>query len=488
MSDQNTADNWRLEDSGDVQNQWKLQETEQNRISQWELQDEYPLDTTGWQPVEYERDSQRGGSWLLPLLVGVALVAVIAYGVWIGLGQLGIGGFGPFSNNNVAQSEPTPANVAVAVMETATPMEEAIPTEAPTATVTPAPTNTPEPTPLPTPVVPFVEQTLVTVTNQYGVNARSAPNTDTSEVLQVLEAGQQFLVVSEGADGWIQVAVPPSQRVWVSTDFVEQRTETVSLEVANQRRTAAGLEPIASTSPELVTAPPVAASPTAAAGAPVTATTESLTLAPTASVTTTVATPVVTAPITGTVNITVGLNARALPDTTSTTLATLDGGVVLTLQGRTTDSQWLLVELPAGGNGWVFAQYVTVNGDLTTIPVISEPTPLSAATAATATLTTTAGTTTTTLAPTPVAPTGAVAVQDMTATVSRLSGANMRLTPDPDTESVDNAPFDAILKVLGRSADNEWVQVEWTGGQPVWVLVSTVNLNTDVASLPVVTP
>lgn len=38
MSEQNTADNWRLEDTGDTLDQWKLQEAEQNQAEQWQLQ------------------------------------------------------------------------------------------------------------------------------------------------------------------------------------------------------------------------------------------------------------------------------------------------------------------------------------------------------------------------------------------------------------------------------------------------------------------
>jgi hypothetical protein len=38
MSEQNTADNWRLEDTGDTLDQWKLQEAEQEKVAQWQLQ------------------------------------------------------------------------------------------------------------------------------------------------------------------------------------------------------------------------------------------------------------------------------------------------------------------------------------------------------------------------------------------------------------------------------------------------------------------
>ncbi|MCB0063323.1 MAG: hypothetical protein KDE19_14480, partial [Caldilineaceae bacterium] len=60
MSDPNRSDNWRLEESGETAGRWKLEEAEQNRISQWALQDDPSYDPSGqeadWHPVEYARD------------------------------------------------------------------------------------------------------------------------------------------------------------------------------------------------------------------------------------------------------------------------------------------------------------------------------------------------------------------------------------------------------------------------------------------------
>ena len=145
MSDQNTADNWRLEDTGKTGKQWKLQETEQNRISQWQLQDD-GYDEAGWQPVAYERESrQQGGGWVLPSLVGLALVAVVAYGAWIGLTQINpISGFNFGSILSVATATPLPTTAPV--------VSEPLPTE--TLAVVVNPTATVAPTPLPTATLP----------------------------------------------------------------------------------------------------------------------------------------------------------------------------------------------------------------------------------------------------------------------------------------------------------------------------------------------
>jgi hypothetical protein len=65
MSEQNTADNWRLEDTGETLDQWKLQEAEQTQLGQWQLQRSRAAEP-GWQPVDYERQTPRRGSWVLP--------------------------------------------------------------------------------------------------------------------------------------------------------------------------------------------------------------------------------------------------------------------------------------------------------------------------------------------------------------------------------------------------------------------------------------
>ncbi|MCB0112380.1 MAG: hypothetical protein KDE53_40930, partial [Caldilineaceae bacterium] len=170
MSDRNNADNWRLEESDDTSGRWRLEETEQNQLSPWELQDE-EYEEAGWQPVEYARAERNpGGGWVLPSLVGLALIAVVAYGVWIGLTRLPAGTFGSLLDGSALL---TPVATADTVAAGTTPEEPAMdPTTAPTETATVAPTLAPTeaPTVVPTPVQ--VEERFATITSQYGGNAR----------------------------------------------------------------------------------------------------------------------------------------------------------------------------------------------------------------------------------------------------------------------------------------------------------------------------
>lgn len=481
MSDQNTADNWRLEESGDTLDQWKLQETEQTQIGQWQLEGSQ-YGEAAWQPVEYERQLPRRGSWLLPLLVGLALIAVFVYGVWIGLGTLGITDFTAVLSS--FQTVPTPTLEVAVAQVPATPIAEATATTLPTATA--VPTNTPEPSPSPTPAPLKVEQQIVRVTIDVGVNARREPSAE-AELIEILPQNSEYLVTEARTDGWLQIALPSTELAWISSEFVESRSEQVLLEMANQRRTALNLPPLDASLAVTRTAEPVAAVPTATV---MTATetltgTQPVTGAQPATITqpiptgvtpTLPITPSSSVAITGTVNITAGLNARSTPTTTGLPVALLGGGVVIPIVGRSADGEWLQTRLDDGTEAWVFAQYIDVSESVVVPiatpgvlpPLPSPPTPITITTPVTET------------ADQPV-PGG------VSASVSSLSGANARLAPDRTATSFAVIPYDIVLTVQGRTANNEWLQVEYQG-QTVWVLVSTVSLTTDLTLLPVVTP
>ena len=180
--------------------------------------------------------------------------------------------------------------------------------------------------------------------------------------------------------------------------------------------------------------------------------------------------------ITGTVNITAGLNARSVPTTTGQPVVLLGGGDVVTITGRSADSQWLQIRLADTSEAWVFAQSI----DISSTPVAT-PAPVTP-------ITTTAPLTSTSALTTNVPSAGTTATgETVSASVSSISGANARLTPDRNADSFRIIPYDTVLAVSGRSANNEWLQVEYEN-QPVWVLVSAVSLSADLATLQVVTP
>ncbi|CAN5552708.1 hypothetical protein BH10CHL1_BH10CHL1_24060 [soil metagenome] len=480
MSDQNVANNWRLEETGETQDRWKLQEAEQGLAAQWQLQDE-PRTEASWQPVDYTRERPGPGNWVLPALVVIALIAVVGYIAWIGLTRFNL--LTPVSTTDVSQ---TPVSIATSAADANTPDATALAaniavtqTTAPTVAPTepPAATAIIVPTPAPTPTVARVEQEFISVSDPAGVNARSEPNA-TSAVVKLLEPGQRVLAVTEEQD-WIQVALARNSLAWVKAEFVDRSSQLVSLEEANQRRVELGLPPLASSPAPGAATEPLTGTTTSTLTAGVTNTAGITNVTSTTSPTTTGI--LVSTPLTATINITTGLNARTVPTTTGTPIKLLNNGARYKVTGRSADNQWLQITLEDGASAWVFAEYVNVNGNTNTLPVPSNS----------ATLTTTRAITTSAIAilttTTPVSGTNG-AVGEATLTVSSLSGANARPTPDRTAESLTLFPFEAALPVVGRSADNQWLQVRLNDGKLGWMLMSAVKLSVDIATLPVVNP
>lgn len=65
------------------------------------------------------------------------------------------------------------------------------------------------------------------------------------------------------------------------------------------------------------------------------------------------------------------LNIREGPDRTTKSLGKLQQGTTVTVVGRNADNSWLHIQIPESTNtGWVSAQFVTVTGDLNSLPII----------------------------------------------------------------------------------------------------------------------
>lgn len=64
-----------------------------------------------------------------------------------------------------------------------------------------------------------------------------------------------------------------------------------------------------------------------------------------------------------------GMNVRSGPGTNYAIVTTLAVGAAAQAKGRNAAGDWLLVDLPGGGSGWVFASLVTVAGAITDLDV-----------------------------------------------------------------------------------------------------------------------
>jgi hypothetical protein len=100
-----------------------------------------------------------------------------------------------------------------------------------------------------------------------------------------------------------------------------------------------------------------------------------------------------------------------------------------------------------------------------------------------------------TLSPSPVAPTGAASTPrppDVTsaptpwANVSaQAAGLRLRQSPGTAGEVIRELPVATTLALVGRTADNAWVQGVTAAGEKGWVAAAYVDLHGDLAQLPV---
>jgi uncharacterized protein YgiM (DUF1202 family) len=475
MSADNSLKNWQVEEGGKGGDRYALSGTQTEAPKQLQLQE----DASGgaqWQPIDYRRQTGPRRNWILPSVVIVALLGVLSYVGWIAFGQVVGGGTGnnPFAAIAAAVSDviggqaataPTPEAIAAAATLT-----ETVAVEEPTATVVVTATPIQEPTATATPEPPPPAQgELVTgiITEAAGVNARREPST-TAEVVRLLAQNAAVTVVAE-QDGWLQVILDDNTVAWVSADFIERTSQTVLLDRLNEILTAAGLPPVATPTPAVA----VAAAESTGLGA-------------------TLPAVVIGEP---------GINARNAPDMVNgVTVMTLQKDTAVTVVGRNGDNQWLAVALPdEEGFGWVMTQFVSVQGDIATLGVVTPEQLTAAATAAVAAETESAPLalvpTATSSAPalpvlevSPVAPpapfTNTLPLGAAVA-ISNPLGVNARATASADGALVIIVPNGAVLPAVGRSADDQWIQVRLPDNQLAWMARTVINVSDNIDTAPV---
>ncbi len=482
MNADDSLKNWQVEEGGKGADRYTMTGSTTVPPKQLQLQEDAAAGSQ-WQPIDYRRQTGPRRNWILPSVVIVALLGVLAYVGWIAFGQVVGGGTGsnPFAAmmtavNGVVGGQvttaPTPEVSAAAVVTETVVAEEPTATVVVTATLEPAPTATATPAPTPTPAL--VELITGAVTEAAGVNARREPAT-TAEVVRLLAQNAAVTIVAE-QEGWLQVILDDNTVAWVSADFVERKTELVQLARLNEILVAAGLPAIAP----------------AVADAPVDAATGADGAAPGV---------ILPAVVIGEP----GINARNAPDLVAgITVMQLPKDAAVNAVGRNADTQWLAVELPEGGYGWVLTQFVSVQGDVATLGVVT-PDDLAAWTAAEAAPAEAelaeAGPAAAALVPTatpapslpvlevsPIAPPApftntlplgaAVAISDPV-------GVNARSTPSADGELLIVVPNGAVLPAVGRSADGQWIQVRLPDDRLAWMARTVINVSDNIDTAPV---
>lgn len=488
MKDQSSGDNWRLQEGERADDRWILQESEQRLADQWSLQNTPEELGQEWQPVEYVKARRPAMTWVLPTIITIALLAVIGYTVFTFLPGLFTEVQQPPA---VVSPEKTPTAAGVAQEDT--PVElTAVATEAPTVEPTPTEPGPPSPTP-----VPLVSQQFGVVNNTFGVNARTAPNTD-APVIRVLAFGETLFVFDVLDSTWVELFVndtplaegqPLSGTIgYAAAEFLDLETREVSQQLVDEVNKYAGRftptpepQPTAAPAPaegvgEAVALPTVTPA-TGGAVVPGAALTETEAVTGTGAVTGSSA-----ASLTVTINAVNGVNVRRDPAAVEgNVIRLLEFGTVVPAVARNEAGDWIQVLLPDGVTGWISAEYVQVNGDAADLPL-----PGAAGGAAPAAPEVESGAVITSGFAVPDPYSNIVPTNSPAIIVTVLEGVNARSAPDVDAALVVLVPQGVVLPATARSPDNQWVQVELPGGEAAWIFRDTVTETSAVGALPAV--
>lgn len=507
MSEETPEPRWQLQEKEGRGKQWNLLDSEQELDDRWQLQpDQEYVNYEGpsWRPIDdLPEERASGAGWVLPSLVLVAVLAVASYVAIQGFDSIGLSNFnlsslfGTQDPTAVAAATATPASQGEPQVTTADPASNGDQSAAPETTATEAP-PTPTETSVPPTPEPMVEKRSAYVREQYGVNARSAPNT-VGDPLEVVQQGVTLPIWEEekNAEGdWLQVSLPNNTLAWISADFVDITTESVTYDALNALRQAQGL-PLVPT--------PTSAAPANETVAEVTATPASNSSAQTPTTSTTTAENL---KVSAVISSQFGLNLRQEPNPASASITLLADSKTFPVVGRSEDGQWLQLQLADGNLGWAVSQYMNVDGDVTALPIggigAATPTPaptiavsttvapnatVSTGTVTTATVSTTDATTTTTTVTgtaTISATSPTTGTLDATASVAFLGGSRLRELPIEDSNDITVLVFGSALKVLGRNADTTFIKVQLEDGREGWVTTNTLEISVAPDTLPVV--
>lgn len=149
------------------------------------------------------------------------------------------------------------------------------------------------------------------------------------------------------------------------------------------------------------------------------------------------------------------LNVRSGPSTSFGILAKVTRGQVVGLIGRNTNGTWVKIRLSTGLEGWVSSALVIPNIAINLLPDVS-------------------GSTT----QPPPAPTG------NTGTVS-TGRLNVRQGPATNFPVITAINRGTVVQLLGRTADNQWLLVQLSGGQQGWVSATYIVPSVPIGNLPI---
>jgi uncharacterized protein YgiM (DUF1202 family) len=301
----------------------------------------------------------------------------------------------------------------------------------------------------------------VTINAINGVNVRRQPLADDTNIIRLLENGTVLPATGRSADSqWIQVTLPDALSGWIAAEFLVPSADISTLPVVD------GSEPAPAAPAE---------------GAPIT-TTEVVTsgVEPPAPYTSVIPGDSAPAII---VTVVDGVNARTEPALEADVETVVPQGAVLPATGRSTDNQWVQVQLPTGVLAWIFRDTVTATPAVGALPAVGGPTPEPSV-----------------LLPTPTPNPGAAteAAPEATEETEETDETTTVIAevipfflpvysgPSDESETVARSPRGADFVVIGQSEDGSWLQVTTAEGITGWVVTGNVRVTGDVSGVPVV--
>lgn len=159
-----------------------------------------------------------------------------------------------------------------------------------------------------------------------------------------------------------------------------------------------------------------------------------------------------------------GLRLRAGPGLSAAVLANLAALTPLRITGRTADNTWIQVLTPQNQSGWVSGAYLSIFIDLSSVPVMGEVVQVPTVPTATP--------------PVVSQPRDAEVIPDG-------DGLRLRAGPGLGAEVLDNLDALTPLRIIGRTADNTWMQVITPDNQTGWVGSAYLSVFIDVNNVPV---
>jgi uncharacterized protein YgiM (DUF1202 family) len=276
-----------------------------------------------------------------------------------------------------------------------------------------------------------------------------------------LENGTVLPAIGRSTDNqWIQVTLPDALSGWIAAEFLVPSADITTLPVTD----ATGA------TPATPGAAPVGATGVVTSG-----------IEPPPPYTSVIPSDSSPAII---VTVIDGVNARVLPALDADVETVVPQGAVLPATGRSTDNQWVQVQLPTGVAAWIFRDTVEATPAVGALPAVGGPTPvpilLPTPTPAAALPTPEA------VAPTAEA-TATTAPESTTVTAEVIPFfVPVYSGPSNQSETVARSQRGADFVVIGQNADGTWLQVTTTDGVTGWVVAGNVRVTGDVTGVPVV--